>query len=64
MLAHGLGSLGLDSIMAVAAPGNIGSWRVMEKAGMRYEGHADFYGNKDLKKYIAERQWWGVPLVR
>src|SRR5579871_266237 len=40
VVAHGLGPLGLDSIMAVTLPENIGSWRVMEKVGMRYEGLA------------------------
>jgi hypothetical protein len=35
----------------------------MEKAGMRYEGRAEYYGSKDLKKYVAEQVWWGVPLV-
>ncbi len=63
VLAHGLGTLGLDSIMAVAAPENIGSWRVMEKAGMRYEGRAEYYGTKGLKKYVAEREWWSLPFV-
>jgi Acetyltransferases, including N-acetylases of ribosomal proteins len=63
VLAHGLGPLGLDSIMAVAAPKNVGSWRVMEKAGMRYEGHAEYYEMKDLKKYVAQREWWSLPLV-
>lgn len=62
VLAHGLGALGLDSIMAVAACQNVGSWRVMEKAGMRYEGPAEYYGSKDLKKYVAERASWSVPL--
>ncbi len=61
VLAHGLGPIGLDSIMAVALPGNIGSWRVMEKAGMRYEGVADLYGLKGLKKYLAKREWWLPP---
>jgi RimJ/RimL family protein N-acetyltransferase len=57
------GSIGLDSIMAVAVPGNVGSWRVMEKAGMRYERLADFYGLKGLKKYVADRDWWSAPLL-
>jgi RimJ/RimL family protein N-acetyltransferase len=61
VLAHGLGPLGLDCIIAVAMPGNIGSWRVMEKAGMRYAGIADYYGLKGLKKYIAEPEWWQAP---
>jgi ribosomal-protein-alanine N-acetyltransferase len=61
VLEHGLGPLGLGSIMAVVVPENIGSWRVMEKAGMRYEGVADYYGMKGLKKYVAERDWWSSP---
>jgi RimJ/RimL family protein N-acetyltransferase len=48
--------------MAVAAPANVGSWRVMEKVGMRSDGLADFYGLTGLKKYIAEREWWNPPL--
>jgi acetate---CoA ligase (ADP-forming) len=40
---------------------NIGSWRVMEKAGMRYHGLVDYYGLKGLKKYLAERGWWKPP---
>ncbi len=61
VVAYGLGLVGLDRIMAVALPGNIGSWRVMEKAGMRFEGWTDLYGLKGLKKYIAEREWWLPP---
>jgi len=63
VLAHGLGPIGLDSIMAVVVPENVGSWRVMEKVGMRYQGLADYYGLKGLKKYVAEREWWSSPLV-
>jgi RimJ/RimL family protein N-acetyltransferase len=47
--------------MAVALPENVGSWRVMERAGMRYEGIASYYGLDGLKKYIAEREWWKPP---
>ena len=61
VLAHGLGPLGLGCIIAVAMPDNIGSWKVMEKAGMRYAGLADYYGLTGLKKYIAEPGWWQVP---
>jgi [ribosomal protein S5]-alanine N-acetyltransferase len=63
VLTHGLGSLGLDSIMAVVVPENVGSWRVMEKVGMRFQGLADYYGLKGLKKYVAEREWWSPPTV-
>ncbi len=58
VLAYGFGPIGLDSVMAVVLPENIGSWRVMEKLGMRYEGLAEYYGLKGLKKYVAERDWW------
>jgi ribosomal-protein-alanine N-acetyltransferase len=61
VLGHGLGSVGLERVMAVALPENVGSWRVMERAGMRYEGIASYYGLDGLKKYIAEREWWKPP---
>jgi [ribosomal protein S5]-alanine N-acetyltransferase len=63
VLGHGLGSIGLDRIVAVAMAGNVGSWRVMEKSGMRYEGLATYSGMADLKKYAAERQWWQPPIM-
>jgi RimJ/RimL family protein N-acetyltransferase len=61
VLAHGLGPVGLDRIMAVAMLENTGSWRVMEKAGMRYEGLVNYYGLERLKKYVADREWWSPP---
>jgi RimJ/RimL family protein N-acetyltransferase len=61
VLVHGFGPVGLESIMAVTVPENVGSWRVMEKVGMRYEGLADYYGLKGLKKYVANREWWSPP---
>jgi RimJ/RimL family protein N-acetyltransferase len=61
VLAHGLGLVGLDRIMAVAMLENVGSWRIMEKAGMRYEGLVNYYGLDGLKKYVADREWWRPP---
>jgi ribosomal-protein-alanine N-acetyltransferase len=61
VLRHGLGSVGLERVMAVALPENVGSWRVMERAGMRYEGIAAYYGLDGLKKYVAECGWWKPP---
>ncbi|HEY2641061.1 MAG TPA: GNAT family N-acetyltransferase [Streptosporangiaceae bacterium] len=58
VLAHGFGPVGVDRIIAVVVPENVGSWRVMEKAGMSYEGLVDYFGMPGLKKYIAERDWW------
>jgi RimJ/RimL family protein N-acetyltransferase len=63
VIGHGLGPVGLAAIMAVVVPENIGSWRVMEKAGMRYQGLVDYYGMEGLKKYIAAREWWRSPLA-
>jgi RimJ/RimL family protein N-acetyltransferase len=63
VLAHGLGPVGLRAIMAVVVAENVGSWRVMEKAGMRYEGLVDYYGMNGLKKYVADREWWTRPLT-
>jgi [ribosomal protein S5]-alanine N-acetyltransferase len=63
VIGHGLGPAGLTAIMAVAVAENIGSWRVREKAGMRYQGLVDYYGMKGLKKYVAAREWWRPPLA-
>jgi RimJ/RimL family protein N-acetyltransferase len=38
VIAFGFDTLGLHRIQATAYPRNVGSWRVMEKAGMTYEG--------------------------
>ena len=45
----------LDRIVAVAEPENTGSWRVMEKLGMKREKIARYY-NQDLVYYAIERQ--------
>jgi hypothetical protein len=50
------GPSGVPAIMAMAVPENIGSWRVMEQAGLRYQGLVDYYGMKGLKKYLAARE--------
>jgi [ribosomal protein S5]-alanine N-acetyltransferase len=60
-LAHGFGPVGLERVIAICVPENVGSWRIMEKAGMHYEGIADYYGLVGLKKYIAERDSWTAP---
>ena len=60
-LTHGFGPIGLERVIAICFPENVGSWRVMEKAGMRYEGTADYYGLVGLKKYVAERDTWERP---
>ena len=61
MLGHGFGTIGLDRVMAVVVPENVGSWRVMEKAGMHYVGLVDYYGLTGLRKYEAARGSWQQP---
>lgn len=59
-LDRGFGPVGLEHV-AICVPENVGSWRVMEKAGMRYEGTASYYGLTGLKKYGADRATWKAP---
>ena len=60
-LGHAFGPIGLEHVIAICLPDNVGSWRVMEKAGMRYEGTASYYGLTGLKKYVADRATWRAP---
>ena len=60
-LTQGFGPVGLARVIAICLPENIGSWRVMEKAGMTYETTASYYGLTGLKKYVAERATWRAP---
>jgi RimJ/RimL family protein N-acetyltransferase len=43
-LEFGFEEAGLDKIVAVAHPDNTGSWRIMEKCGMRFRGNEEHYG--------------------
>jgi len=43
-LGYGFKTAGLDRIIAVAHPENTGSWRIMEKCGMRFRGNEQHYG--------------------
>jgi RimJ/RimL family protein N-acetyltransferase len=64
VLAYGLGPVGLDRVIALVVPENIGSWRVLEKIGMRYEVVAEYHDMLGLKKYTAERDSWRPPDAR
>jgi RimJ/RimL family protein N-acetyltransferase len=61
VLTYGFGAVGLDRVIALVAQENVGSWRIAERAGMRFEGLATYYNMPDLKKYVAERAWWRPP---
>jgi ribosomal-protein-alanine N-acetyltransferase len=54
-IEHGFNGLKLTRIVAIARPENVGSYRVMEKVGMKYERDAHFY-NVDVVYYAIERQ--------
>jgi RimJ/RimL family protein N-acetyltransferase len=54
-LRYAFEETGLERVVAVASAGNVGSWRVMEKVGMRYEKIARYY-ETDLKYYVIERE--------
>jgi len=43
-LDFGFNTFGLERIVAIAVKDNVGSWRIMEKCGMRYEGDREHYG--------------------
>jgi ribosomal-protein-alanine N-acetyltransferase len=61
VLTYAFGTIRLASVIALVMRDNIASWRVTEKAGMRYVGSADYFGLRDLKKYVAARSWWRPP---
>jgi RimJ/RimL family protein N-acetyltransferase len=62
VLARGLGPAGLDSVIALVIPENVGSCRVAEKAGMHFEGTTDaYYDMRGLRKYVADRERWSPP---
>lgn len=53
-IEYGLDELKLQRIVAIARPENVGSYRVMEKVGMKYERDAHFY-NVDVVYYAIDR---------
>jgi ribosomal-protein-alanine N-acetyltransferase len=53
-LQFGFETIGLPRIVAIARPANVGSWKVMEKLGMKYErtGASPYDG--------SEVVWYGI----
>jgi RimJ/RimL family protein N-acetyltransferase len=62
ILEFGFKTIGLNEIVGVAFPNNVGSWRVLEKIGMNYVGISRFHGIDGLKKYVANRETWAWML--
>ena len=54
-LDWGLEVAGLPAVIAIAAPANLASQRVMEKIGMRYTGRAQYFG-LDVVRYERARR--------
>ncbi len=56
-LDYGFNQAGLERIVAVAQPENTGSWRIMEKCGMRYEKTETHYGIECLFYSISKEEF-------
>jgi RimJ/RimL family protein N-acetyltransferase len=54
-LRYGFERAGLERIVAVAHPQNTGSWRVMEKLGMKFEKRTKHY-DMDVVYYAISRE--------
>lgn len=59
-LKYGFEVAGLERIVAVAHPDNKGSWRIMEKCGMRYE-KSGFHYNMEVVYYAITREEFLAP---
>jgi RimJ/RimL family protein N-acetyltransferase len=44
--------------VALAADANVGSWRIMERIGMRRLRTGTYFGMADVRKYEADAAWW------
>jgi len=56
-LKYAFETAGLERIVAVASPENTGSWRIMEKCGMRYEKTETHYGMECVFYAISRREF-------
>jgi RimJ/RimL family protein N-acetyltransferase len=56
-LKYGFDVAGLERIVAVAHPDNTGSWRIMEKCGMKYEKSGQHYGMNVVYYSISQSEF-------
>ena len=56
-LRYGFETAALERIVAVASPENTGSWRIMEKCGMRYEKTERHYGMECVFYAISKTEF-------
>jgi ribosomal-protein-alanine N-acetyltransferase len=57
-LKYGFENANLERIVAVAYPENVGSWRIMEKCGMKYEKTETHYGFECLFYAIPREEFF------
>ncbi len=60
-LRYGFEQAGLERIVAVADPQNMGSWGVMEKLGMKFEKLAHYYGGEVVYYAISRADFRPRP---
>jgi [ribosomal protein S5]-alanine N-acetyltransferase len=58
-LRYGFETVGLKRIVAISIPENIGSWRIMEKCGMKYEKNEEHYGENCVFYGISQDEFFG-----
>ena len=56
-LRYGFENTSAERIVALAAPENTGSWRIMEKCGMRYEKNMMHYGMECVVYAITKNEF-------
>ncbi len=56
-LKYGFETVGLERIVAVAIPENTGSWRIMEKCGMKFEKTEAHYGENCVFYGISREEF-------
>ncbi len=54
---YGFGTLGLARIVAVVEPPNVASLKVLEKAGLKYQCLAHYYG-RPMSYFAIDREAW------
>ena len=62
-LKYGFETANLERIVAVANEENKGSWRIMEKCGMKHEGKKFHYG-MDLVFYAIDRESFFTQFIK
>ncbi len=57
-LEYGFKTAELERIVAVASPENVGSWRIMEKCGMKRGNNQEHYGMECVYYSITREEFW------